>query len=57
MGEGKKAKAKAKIIKGKTKKSAGKVTGSKRLKVKGKAGETAGKLKLKSAKAGASVEH
>jgi uncharacterized protein YjbJ (UPF0337 family) len=52
MGEGKKAKARAKIIKGKTKKGVGKVTGSKRLKVKGKAGETAGKLKLKSAKAG-----
>jgi uncharacterized protein YjbJ (UPF0337 family) len=55
MGAGKKAKARAKIIKGKTKKHAGKATGSKRLKVKGKAGEIAGKLKLKGAKAGKSV--
>ena len=57
MGAGKKAKARAKIIKGKTKKGAGKVTGSKRLKVKGEAGEAVGKLKLKSAKAGKSVKH
>jgi uncharacterized protein YjbJ (UPF0337 family) len=57
MGAGKKAKARAKILKGKAKKAVGKVTGSKRLKVKGKAGETVGKLKLKSAKAGASVKH
>ena len=47
MGLGKKAKDKAKIIKGKTKKHAGKATGNKRLKAKGKAGEVAGKLKLK----------
>lgn len=47
MGLGKKAKDKAKIIKGKTKKHAGKATGNNRLKAKGKAGEIAGKLKLK----------
>jgi uncharacterized protein YjbJ (UPF0337 family) len=47
MGLGNKTKAKGKIIKGKTKKHAGKVTGNNRLKAKGKAGEVAGKLKLK----------
>ena len=47
----KKAKAKAQIVKGKTKKNAGKATGNKRLKAKGKAGELGGKLKLKSEKA------
>ena len=51
MGLGKKAKAKAQIIKGKTKKQAGKATGNNRLKAKGKAGELAGKLKLKGEKA------
>ena len=51
MGLGKKAKAKAQIIKGKTKKQAGKVTGNNRLKAKGKAGELTGKLKLKGHKA------
>jgi uncharacterized protein YjbJ (UPF0337 family) len=50
MGLGKKAKDKAKVIKGKTKKNAGKATGNKRLKVKGKAGEVAGKLKLRGEK-------
>jgi uncharacterized protein YjbJ (UPF0337 family) len=47
MSLGKKAKAKVKIIKGKTKKHAGKATGNNRLKAKGKAGEVAGKLKLR----------
>ena len=51
MGLGKKAKDKAKIIKGKTKKNAGKATGNNRLKAKGKAGEVTGKLKLKGRKA------
>jgi uncharacterized protein YjbJ (UPF0337 family) len=50
MGLGKKAKDKAKVIKGKTKKHAGKATGNKRLRAKGKAGEAAGKLKLKGEK-------
>ena len=47
MGLGNKTKAKGKIVKGKTKKHAGKATGNNRLKAKGKAGEVAGKLKLK----------
>jgi uncharacterized protein YjbJ (UPF0337 family) len=47
LGNKTKAKAKGKIIKGKTKKHAGKATGNNRLKAKGKAGEVAGKLKLK----------
>lgn len=47
MGLGNKTKAKGKIIKGKTKKHAGKATGNNRLRAKGKAGEVAGKLKLK----------
>jgi uncharacterized protein YjbJ (UPF0337 family) len=51
MGLGKKAKDKAKVIKGKTKKQAGKATGNKRLKSKGRAGEATGKLKLKGRKA------
>ncbi len=51
MGLGKKAKDRAKILKGKTKKHAGKATGNSRLKAKGKAGEVAGKLKLKGEKA------
>jgi uncharacterized protein YjbJ (UPF0337 family) len=51
MGLGKKAKDKAKILKGKTKKNAGKATGNDRLKAKGKAGEVVGKLKLKGQKA------
>jgi uncharacterized protein YjbJ (UPF0337 family) len=51
MGLGKKAKDKAKVIKGKTKKHAGKATGNKRLRAKGKAGEAVGKLKLKGEKA------
>ena len=46
-----KAKDKAKVIKGKTKKNAGKATGNKRLKAKGKAGEVTGKIKLKGRKA------
>ena len=51
MGLGKKAKDKAKIIKGKTKKNAGKATGNNRLKAKGKAAEVTGKLKLKGRRA------
>jgi uncharacterized protein YjbJ (UPF0337 family) len=51
MGLGKKAKDKAKIVKGKTKKHAGKATGNDRLKAKGKAAEVTGKLKLKGQKA------
>jgi uncharacterized protein YjbJ (UPF0337 family) len=51
MGLGKKAKDKAKIVKGKAKKQAGKATGNKRLKAKGRAGEATGKLKLKARKA------
>jgi len=51
MGLGKRAKDKAKIIKGKTKKNVGKATGNKRLEAKGKAGEVTGKLKLKGRKA------
>jgi uncharacterized protein YjbJ (UPF0337 family) len=50
MGLGKKAKDKAKILKGKAKKNAGKATGNKRLKAKGIAGELTGKLKLKGEK-------
>jgi uncharacterized protein YjbJ (UPF0337 family) len=51
MGLGKKAKDKAKVVKGKTKKQVGKATGNKRLKAKGRAGEATGKLKLKGRKA------
>jgi uncharacterized protein YjbJ (UPF0337 family) len=51
MSLGKKAKDKAKIIKGKTKKNAGKATGDNRLKAKGKVGEVIGKVKLKGEKA------
>ena len=51
MGLGKKAKDKAKVVKGKTKKHAGKAAGSKRLEAKGKAGEVTGKIKLKGRKA------
>lgn len=57
MGLGKKTKAKAQIIKGKTKKQAGKVTGNNRLKAKGKAGEVTGKLKLKREKIKDSLKH
>jgi uncharacterized protein YjbJ (UPF0337 family) len=51
MGLGKKVKDSAKIVKGKTKKDAGKATGNNRLKVKGKASEVTGKLKLKGERA------
>jgi uncharacterized protein YjbJ (UPF0337 family) len=51
MGATKKAKDKAKIVKGKAKKNVGKATGDNRLKAKGKAGELVGKLKLKGEKA------
>ncbi len=51
MGLGKKAKDEAKVIKGKTKKNAGKATGDNRLKAKGKADEVTGKVKLKGEKA------
>jgi uncharacterized protein YjbJ (UPF0337 family) len=54
---GKKAKAKGKILKGKAKKHAGKVTGNKRLKAKGRAGEMVGKLRLKAGKAKDAVKH
>ena len=47
---GKKTKDKAKVIKGKTKKHAGKATGNKRLQAKGKAGEVTSKIKLKGRK-------
>ena len=57
MGLGKKAKDKAKIVKGKTKKNAGKATGNDRLKAKGKAGEVTGKLKLKREKIKDSLKH
>lgn len=42
MGLGKKTKDRAKIIKDKAKKHAGKATGNKRLRAKGKAGELKG---------------
>ena len=51
MGLGKKAKDKAKIVKGKAKKNTGKATGDNRLKVKGKVEELTGKLKGKGEKA------
>jgi uncharacterized protein YjbJ (UPF0337 family) len=51
MGLGKKAKDRAKIMKGKARKHAGKATGNKQLRAKGKAGEVAGKLRLKGQKA------
>ena len=51
MGLGKKAKDRAKIVKGKARKHVGKATGNKRLRAKGKVGEIAGKLKLKGHKA------
>jgi uncharacterized protein YjbJ (UPF0337 family) len=57
MGLGKKTKAKAQIVKGKTKKQVGKVTGNNRLKAKGKAGEVTGKLKLKREKVKDSLKH
>jgi uncharacterized protein YjbJ (UPF0337 family) len=50
MSLAKKAKDKAKVVKGKTKKDAGKATGNKSLQAKGKATEVAGKLKLKGEK-------
>jgi uncharacterized protein YjbJ (UPF0337 family) len=57
MGLGKKAKDKAKVVKGKTKKQVGKATGNKRLKAKGRAGEATGKLKLKGRKAKNASKH
>jgi uncharacterized protein YjbJ (UPF0337 family) len=51
MGLGKKAKDRAKIVKGKARKHVGKATGNKRLRAKGKVGEIVGKLKLKGHKA------
>jgi uncharacterized protein YjbJ (UPF0337 family) len=56
MALGKKAKAKAQVIKGKAKKNAGKATGNRRLQAKGKVGELAGKLKLKGHKVKDSVK-
>ncbi|HEY1626286.1 MAG TPA: CsbD family protein [Streptosporangiaceae bacterium] len=57
MSLGKKAKARAKVAKGKTKKHVGKATGDKRLQAKGKVGEVVGKLKVKAGKAKHSVKH
>lgn len=54
---GKKTKDKAKVLKGKTKKNAGKATGNKRLQAKGKAGEVTGKIKLKGRKAKNAAKH
>ena len=54
---GKKTKAKAKVIRGKTKKNTGKATGNKRLQAKGKAGEVTGKIKLKGRKAKHAAKH
>jgi uncharacterized protein YjbJ (UPF0337 family) len=51
MGLSKKAKDRAKIMKGKARKHVGKATGNRRLRAKGKAGEIAGKLMLKGHKA------
>jgi uncharacterized protein YjbJ (UPF0337 family) len=48
---GKKASDRATIIKGKTRKNAGKATGNGRLRASGKIGEVIGKLKLKGEKA------
>jgi uncharacterized protein YjbJ (UPF0337 family) len=45
MGVRKKAKNRAKVIKGKTKKHVGRATGNKRLKTEGKADELIGNLK------------
>jgi uncharacterized protein YjbJ (UPF0337 family) len=45
MGAEKKAKDKAKVIKGKAKKHAGRATGNERLKAEGKADEVTGNLK------------
>lgn len=56
MGLGKKAKDKGKVLKGKTRKHAGKATGNRRLETKGKVGELAGKLKLKGQKAKSAVK-
>jgi uncharacterized protein YjbJ (UPF0337 family) len=57
MGVAKKAKNKAKIIKGKTKKHAGEITDDNRLKAEGKGGEVVGKLKLKGEKVKDSAKH
>jgi uncharacterized protein YjbJ (UPF0337 family) len=57
MGVAKKAKNKAKIIKGKTKKQAGEITDDNRLKAEGKAGEVVGKLKLKGEKVKDPAKH
>jgi uncharacterized protein YjbJ (UPF0337 family) len=45
MGLGKKAKNKAKVLKGRGKKGVGKATGNKRLKAEGRADKAAGHLK------------
>jgi uncharacterized protein YjbJ (UPF0337 family) len=50
MGLGKKAKNKARVIKGKTKQHAGQATGNKRLKTEGKADVVIGNLKNASEK-------
>ena len=51
MGLGKKAKNKAKVLKGRGKTGVGKATGNKWLRAKGKAGEVVGKVKLKEERA------
>jgi uncharacterized protein YjbJ (UPF0337 family) len=51
VGLGKKAKDRAKIMKGKARKHVGKATGNKRLRAKGKATEVVGKIQLKGHKA------
>ena len=57
MSAEKKAKNKAKVIKGKTKKHAGKATGNKRLKTEGKADQVTGNLKNAGEKVKDAVKH
>lgn len=49
--------ARAKIIKGRTRKNAGKITGNGRLRASGKVGELIGRLKLRGEKARSRVRH
>jgi len=57
MGLGRETKTRAKIIKGKTRKNAGKATGNSRLRARGKVGELIGKLRLRGEKAKGRVRH
>jgi uncharacterized protein YjbJ (UPF0337 family) len=57
MGLRKKAKARATIFKGKTRKNIGKATGNNRLRARGKVGELIGKLQLTGEKAKRRVKH